>query len=224
MQICPKFFFLEIPPCAHHVIFITKVVLLIKIPPFYEIHGCSYQGIGSRGASVPSEFRSPVNQYLCENSQTNSNWALRTPLYQASLGGHLEIVIYLIKKGTNPKIRTSDGKTVYDWVIDYLHHSDMSNYLQQFNLVLTRLLLKSLSNKNQPMSTKLGLSCNFCVFWSYFSSRIIQFFCSHSNAHMIGDFFFYGCWGLFFLFFVFVFSKLILKLHRGASSYVFFSM
>ena len=49
--------------------------------------------------------------------------------------------------------------------------------------------IKTQSNKNQPISTKLGLSCNFCVFWSYFSSRIIQFFCSHSNAHMIGDFF-----------------------------------
>ena len=28
--------FLEIPPCAHHVIFTTEFVLLIKIPPFYE--------------------------------------------------------------------------------------------------------------------------------------------------------------------------------------------
>ena len=31
-------FFLEIPPCAHHVIFITEFVLLIKIPPFYEVN------------------------------------------------------------------------------------------------------------------------------------------------------------------------------------------
>ena len=29
-------FFLEIPPCAHHVIFITEFVLLMKTPPFYE--------------------------------------------------------------------------------------------------------------------------------------------------------------------------------------------
>jgi hypothetical protein len=28
----------EIPPCAHHVIFITEYVLLIKIPPFYEVN------------------------------------------------------------------------------------------------------------------------------------------------------------------------------------------
>ena len=30
--------FLEIPPCAHHVIFITEFVLLMKIPPFYEVN------------------------------------------------------------------------------------------------------------------------------------------------------------------------------------------
>ena len=52
------------------------------------------------------------------------------------------------------------------------------------------------------------LSFNFCVFWSYFSSRIIQLFCSHSNAHMIGDF--YGCWGLFLL---------TARLYRGHKSY-----
>ena len=28
----------EIPPCAHHVIFITEFLLLIKIPPFYEVN------------------------------------------------------------------------------------------------------------------------------------------------------------------------------------------
>ena len=27
----------EIPPCAHHVIFITEFVLLIKTPPFYNV-------------------------------------------------------------------------------------------------------------------------------------------------------------------------------------------
>ena len=31
-------FFLEIPPCAHDVIFITEFVLLIKIPPFDEVN------------------------------------------------------------------------------------------------------------------------------------------------------------------------------------------
>ena len=29
---------LEIPPCAHLVIFITEFALLIKIPPFYEVN------------------------------------------------------------------------------------------------------------------------------------------------------------------------------------------
>ena len=28
----------EIPPCAHHVIFITEFVLLIKTPISYEVH------------------------------------------------------------------------------------------------------------------------------------------------------------------------------------------
>ena len=28
----------EIPPCAHHVIFITEFVLLIKTLPFYEVN------------------------------------------------------------------------------------------------------------------------------------------------------------------------------------------
>jgi hypothetical protein len=28
----------EIPPRAHHVIFITEFVLLIKIPPFFEVN------------------------------------------------------------------------------------------------------------------------------------------------------------------------------------------
>ena len=33
----PQEFFLEIPPCANHVIFVTEFVLLIKTPPFYEV-------------------------------------------------------------------------------------------------------------------------------------------------------------------------------------------
>jgi hypothetical protein len=28
----------EIPPCTHHVIFITEFVLLIKTPLFYEVN------------------------------------------------------------------------------------------------------------------------------------------------------------------------------------------
>ena len=31
-------FFLEIPPCANHVIFITEFALLIKTPPYYEVN------------------------------------------------------------------------------------------------------------------------------------------------------------------------------------------
>jgi hypothetical protein len=34
----PQDFFLEIPPCAQHVIFITKFVLLIKSSPCYEVN------------------------------------------------------------------------------------------------------------------------------------------------------------------------------------------
>ena len=34
----PQEFFLEIPPSAHHVIFNTEFVLLIKIPLFYEVN------------------------------------------------------------------------------------------------------------------------------------------------------------------------------------------
>ena len=30
--------FLEIPPCAHNVIFITEFLLLIKTPSFYEVN------------------------------------------------------------------------------------------------------------------------------------------------------------------------------------------
>ena len=30
--------FWEVPSCAHHVIYITEFVLLIKIPPFYEVN------------------------------------------------------------------------------------------------------------------------------------------------------------------------------------------
>ena len=30
--------YFEIPPCAHHVIFITEFVLLIKTPPFYGVN------------------------------------------------------------------------------------------------------------------------------------------------------------------------------------------
>ena len=30
--------FLEISPCAHHVIFVTEFELLIKTPPFYEVN------------------------------------------------------------------------------------------------------------------------------------------------------------------------------------------
>ena len=77
-------------------------------------------------------------KYLCENFVSNVNiktdsyWDLRTPLHLASINGHLEVIKYLIKKGADPKIKSSDGKTAYDYAID-LNHSDVSNYLQQFN-------------------------------------------------------------------------------------------
>ena len=77
-------------------------------------------------------------EYLCEifvsnvNIQTDSFWNLRNPLHQASRGGHLEVTKYLIRKGADPKIKSSDGKTAYDYAIDN-NHSDVSNYLQQFN-------------------------------------------------------------------------------------------
>ena len=77
-------------------------------------------------------------EYLCENFvsnvniQTDSFWNLRTPLHYASRGGHLEVTKYLIRKGADPKIKSSDGKTAYDYAIDN-NHSDVSNYLQQFN-------------------------------------------------------------------------------------------
>merc|ERR1712008_587243 len=79
-----------------------------------------------------------IVKYLCENFvsnvniQTDSFWDLRTPLHEASRGGHLEIVRFLIKKDANPKIKLSDGKTAYDYAIGN-NHSDVSNYLQQFN-------------------------------------------------------------------------------------------
>ena len=77
-------------------------------------------------------------EYLCENfvsnvnNQTDSFWYLKTPLHLASRNGHLEVIKYLIKKGADPKIKSSDGKTAYDYAIDK-NHSDVSNYLQQFN-------------------------------------------------------------------------------------------
>ena len=79
-----------------------------------------------------------IVEYLCENFvsnvniQTDSFWNLRTPLHYASRGGHLEVTKYLIRKGADPKIKSSDGKTAYDYAIDK-NHNDVSNYLQQFN-------------------------------------------------------------------------------------------
>jgi hypothetical protein len=35
---CSRKNIFEISPCAHHVIFITEFVLLIKNPPFYEVN------------------------------------------------------------------------------------------------------------------------------------------------------------------------------------------
>ena len=79
-----------------------------------------------------------IVEYLCENFvsnvniQTDSVWDLTTPLHEASEGGHLDTVRYLIKKDADPKIKRKGGKTAYDVAIDK-NHSDVSNYLQQFN-------------------------------------------------------------------------------------------
>ena len=79
-----------------------------------------------------------IVKYLCENFvsnvniQTDSFWDLTTPLHEASEGGHLEIVRYLIKKDADPMIKKKSGKTAYDVAID-MNHSDVSNYLQEFN-------------------------------------------------------------------------------------------
>ena len=37
LKMMVKIFF-EIPPCVHHVIFITEIVLLTKTPQFYEVN------------------------------------------------------------------------------------------------------------------------------------------------------------------------------------------
>jgi hypothetical protein len=42
---------LEIPPCTHHVIFITEFVLLIKTPPFYEVNSFNRKWLAHGGIS-----------------------------------------------------------------------------------------------------------------------------------------------------------------------------
>ena len=44
-------FFLEIPPFAHHVIFITEFVLLIKTPHFYEANSFDRKWLEHGGIS-----------------------------------------------------------------------------------------------------------------------------------------------------------------------------
>ena len=41
----------EILPCAHHVIFITKFVLLIKTPLFYEVNSFNRKWLAHGGIS-----------------------------------------------------------------------------------------------------------------------------------------------------------------------------
>jgi hypothetical protein len=48
---CLKFFLFEIPPCAHHVIFITEFVLLIKTPSFYEVNSFDRKWLAHGGIS-----------------------------------------------------------------------------------------------------------------------------------------------------------------------------
>ena len=47
----PPHFFPEIPPCAHHVIFITEFVLLIKTPPFNEVNSFNRKWLAHEGIS-----------------------------------------------------------------------------------------------------------------------------------------------------------------------------
>ena len=47
----PQDFFLEIPPCEHHDIFITEFVLLIKTPPFYEVNSFNRKWLVHDGIS-----------------------------------------------------------------------------------------------------------------------------------------------------------------------------
>jgi len=88
--------------------------------------------------AAASDGHLQVVKYLCENFvndvniQMDSFWNRRTPLHKAAENGHLEVVKYLINKGADPKIKSSKNKTAYDLAIDG-NHSDVSNYLQQFN-------------------------------------------------------------------------------------------
>ena len=41
----------EIPPCAHHVIFITEFVLLIKTPLFYDVNSFNRKWLAHEGIS-----------------------------------------------------------------------------------------------------------------------------------------------------------------------------
>ena len=43
--------FLEIPTCAHHVIFISQFVLLTKNPPFYKVNSFNRKWLAHRGIS-----------------------------------------------------------------------------------------------------------------------------------------------------------------------------
>ena len=47
----PIFHIFEIPPFAHHVIFITEFVLLFKIPPFYEVNSFNRKWLVHGGIS-----------------------------------------------------------------------------------------------------------------------------------------------------------------------------
>ena len=72
-----------------------------------------------------------LGQYVTEiDIRTDSHWDNGTPLHEASLGGHLEVVRYLIEKGANPKLKTKAGKTAYDIAVDE-GHSSISMFLKQ---------------------------------------------------------------------------------------------
>ena len=47
--------------------------------------------------------------------------------------GHLEVAKYLMEEeGANPKLKSTDNKTAYDYALDN-GHSEVVEYLEQFN-------------------------------------------------------------------------------------------
>merc|ERR1712062_774734 len=60
----------------------------------------------------------------------DSYWYNMTPLHGASELGHIDVVRYLISQGADSRIKTSEGKTPYDYANEF-NHQAVTNYLQQ---------------------------------------------------------------------------------------------